>query len=173
MAEFKFNCPQCGQKIEADESYCGQVADCPHCGKKFVVPENEVQDPKDEASYGHSSKQVSSDGQQCEEGVTSSDEKHGHSETESGVDAAATISKAKTVAITARDKTVALWKSGTKGKKAAKQGNPSAQCNLGVIYYNGREVPMDRILGLQLLRSAAAQGDSNTKEVLFRITNGY
>lgn len=38
MAEFKFNCPQCGQKIEANESFRGQVAECPHCGKGIVVP---------------------------------------------------------------------------------------------------------------------------------------
>ena len=38
MAEFTFNCPQCGQRIEADESSRGQVAECPHCGKGIVVP---------------------------------------------------------------------------------------------------------------------------------------
>ena len=38
MAEFEFNCPQCGQTIEADESLRGQVAECPHCGKEIVVP---------------------------------------------------------------------------------------------------------------------------------------
>ena len=40
MAEFKFNCPQCGLAIEADESLCGQVAACPHCEKGIVVPGN-------------------------------------------------------------------------------------------------------------------------------------
>ena len=38
MAEFTFNCPQCGQRIEADESSRGQGAECPHCGKGIVVP---------------------------------------------------------------------------------------------------------------------------------------
>ena len=38
MATFKFNCPQCGQEIEADEAYRGQVAECPHCSKGIVVP---------------------------------------------------------------------------------------------------------------------------------------
>jgi len=38
MAEFKFNCPQCGQTIEADESFRGQTAECPYCGKGIVVP---------------------------------------------------------------------------------------------------------------------------------------
>ena len=38
MAEFEFNCPQCGQTIEAHESHRGQVAECPHCGKGIVVP---------------------------------------------------------------------------------------------------------------------------------------
>ena len=40
MAEFKFNCPQCGQEIEADESARGQVAKCPHCEKGIVIPRN-------------------------------------------------------------------------------------------------------------------------------------
>lgn len=35
---FEFKCPQCGQMVEADESFRGQVAQCPHCGKGIVVP---------------------------------------------------------------------------------------------------------------------------------------
>ena len=38
MAEFTFNCPQCGQPVEADESFCGQTVECPRCGKGIVVP---------------------------------------------------------------------------------------------------------------------------------------
>ena len=35
---FEFKCPQCGQMVEADESYRGQVAECPFCGKGIVIP---------------------------------------------------------------------------------------------------------------------------------------
>ena len=35
---FEFTCPQCGQMVEADEAYRGQVAECPHCGKGIVIP---------------------------------------------------------------------------------------------------------------------------------------
>ena len=38
MMNFEFKCPQCGQMVEADEAYRGQVAECPHCGKGIVVP---------------------------------------------------------------------------------------------------------------------------------------
>ena len=38
MAEFTFKCPQCGQEIEADESFRGQVAPCPFCEKNIVIP---------------------------------------------------------------------------------------------------------------------------------------
>ena len=38
MAKFEFKCPQCGQMIETEESFCGQVAECPYCGKGIVVP---------------------------------------------------------------------------------------------------------------------------------------
>lgn len=40
MGEFKFKCPQCSGDIEADDSFCGQMAECPHCGKNIVVPYN-------------------------------------------------------------------------------------------------------------------------------------
>ena len=35
---FEFKCPQCGQMVEAEESYRGQVAECPFCGKGIVIP---------------------------------------------------------------------------------------------------------------------------------------
>ena len=35
---FKFNCPQCGNPIEADDSFRGEVVACPHCDKGIVVP---------------------------------------------------------------------------------------------------------------------------------------
>ena len=40
MMNFEFKCPQCGQMVEADEAYRGQVAECPHCGKGIVIPCN-------------------------------------------------------------------------------------------------------------------------------------
>lgn len=43
MAEFKFDCPQCGQMVEADESVIGQTASCPYCGKKIIVPKDRIQ----------------------------------------------------------------------------------------------------------------------------------
>ena len=35
---FEFKCPQCGQTVEADESFRGQTAECPYCGKGIAVP---------------------------------------------------------------------------------------------------------------------------------------
>ena len=43
MMNFEFKCPQCGQMVEADEAYRGQVAECPHCGKGIVVPRRNPQ----------------------------------------------------------------------------------------------------------------------------------
>ena len=40
---FKFKCPQCGQEIEADESFRGQVAPCPFCEKNIVIPKAKPQ----------------------------------------------------------------------------------------------------------------------------------
>ena len=38
MANFEFKCPQCGNSVEAEDSWRGQVAECPHCGKNIVIP---------------------------------------------------------------------------------------------------------------------------------------
>ncbi len=43
MMNFEFKCPQCGQMVEADEAYRGQVAECPHCGKGIVIPRHNPQ----------------------------------------------------------------------------------------------------------------------------------
>ena len=38
MAEFKFSCPQCGQRIQCDTSYSGRQINCPACQQTVVVP---------------------------------------------------------------------------------------------------------------------------------------
>ena len=39
MAEFKFLCPQCAQKIQCDTGYAGSQINCPACQRPFVVPQ--------------------------------------------------------------------------------------------------------------------------------------
>lgn len=39
MAKYLFNCPHCGESIDADDSFCGMEAECPHCACKIIVPE--------------------------------------------------------------------------------------------------------------------------------------
>lgn len=41
MAKYIFNCPHCGESIDADDSYCGMEAECPHCACKIIVPERQ------------------------------------------------------------------------------------------------------------------------------------
>ena len=38
MNELKFNCPACGQRIQADETYQGAQIQCPSCRAAMVVP---------------------------------------------------------------------------------------------------------------------------------------
>jgi hypothetical protein len=38
MAEFKFSCPQCKQKIQCDSSYAGSQINCPVCQRAIIVP---------------------------------------------------------------------------------------------------------------------------------------
>ena len=39
MSNFTFFCPHCNQKIEADESMRGEIANCPCCNEEIVVDE--------------------------------------------------------------------------------------------------------------------------------------
>jgi outer membrane lipoprotein-sorting protein len=39
MAEFKFSCPQCAQRIECDTGYGGTQINCPTCKQLIVVPQ--------------------------------------------------------------------------------------------------------------------------------------
>ena len=46
-------------------------------------------------------------------------------------------------------------------RKAAAQGNPVAQSNLGAFYQNGKGVPKDELEAARLFRCAAEQGNSS------------
>jgi outer membrane lipoprotein-sorting protein len=39
MPEFKFSCPQCGQRIECDTAYAGAQINCPSCQQAIIVPQ--------------------------------------------------------------------------------------------------------------------------------------
>ncbi len=45
MAEFKFSCPQCGQKIWCEAGYAGLQINCPACQRLMVVPPPPSQSP--------------------------------------------------------------------------------------------------------------------------------
>ena len=47
MAKFDFKCPQCGESIEADDFFRGEVAECPLCRKGIVIPRAPVIHPKE------------------------------------------------------------------------------------------------------------------------------
>ena len=38
MADIKFYCPECRQKIAVDESAAGMQVDCPHCRSSLIIP---------------------------------------------------------------------------------------------------------------------------------------
>lgn len=39
MPEFKFSCPQCGQRIQCDTAYTGAQINCPACQQSITVPQ--------------------------------------------------------------------------------------------------------------------------------------
>lgn len=45
MADLKFFCPQCRQKIECDAAYAGSRINCPACQQFIVVPASSVRPP--------------------------------------------------------------------------------------------------------------------------------
>ena len=47
----------------------------------------------------------------------------------------------------------------TKFKKQANEGDPTVQCNLGIMYSNGDGVLMDKTRAVQWFTKAANQGD--------------
>ena len=57
------------------------------------------------------------------------------------------------------------------GVMAANQGYATAQCNLGVCYYNGEGVTQNKAEAARLFKLAAAQGDENAKNALKKL--GY
>lgn len=38
MAVFKFHCPSCGKKLEAERDWVGMETECAWCGKSFAIP---------------------------------------------------------------------------------------------------------------------------------------
>ena len=47
--EFRFYCPSCGQKLQAEDEHAGRAVDCPHCGADFSVPQPEPELPSSPA----------------------------------------------------------------------------------------------------------------------------
>jgi len=45
MEDYKFQCLDCGQSLEASEEKLGQTIDCPACGSKIALPEPDFNDP--------------------------------------------------------------------------------------------------------------------------------
>ena len=50
MPDLNFDCPQCGQNIDADTSLRGMSVDCPGCGATLVIPEADSPAGEDEVS---------------------------------------------------------------------------------------------------------------------------
>jgi TPR repeat protein len=55
-------------------------------------------------------------------------------------------------------------------KKAADQGLPSSECDLGVMYETGLGVPKDVAQALVWYRRAARQGDARAQAALNRLS---
>lgn len=64
MTEFKFRCPYCLQKLEADEEWRGEPMECPNCHRQYNIPEKVAASDAaaDDADDVGSSESTSSDG---------------------------------------------------------------------------------------------------------------
>jgi TPR repeat protein len=54
-------------------------------------------------------------------------------------------------------------------RKSADQGNPTAQCDLGICYFKGDGVQKDRDEAVKWLRKSADQGNARAKKALASI----
>lgn len=45
MSDYKFDCPHCGQSLEAHEDMLGETIDCPSCGGTLELPKPEPAPP--------------------------------------------------------------------------------------------------------------------------------
>lgn len=58
-------------------------------------------------------------------------------------------------------------------RKAAEQGNPTAQYNLGTLYRDGEGVEQSDAEAVKWFRRAAEQGDPDAKEELKRLGEAF
>ncbi|MDR0993968.1 MAG: hypothetical protein LBN38_05330 [Verrucomicrobiota bacterium] len=47
MADLHFNCPHCGQNLDAPEEMAGETIDCPVCQKSFQIPGGLIEVPSE------------------------------------------------------------------------------------------------------------------------------
>ncbi len=47
MANINFDCPHCGQNLDASDDMAGWAIDCPACGKKIKIPIPEGAEPSE------------------------------------------------------------------------------------------------------------------------------
>lgn len=52
MSDIAFDCPACGQSLEAPEELAGQTIDCPACGQPLTVPAAPADGAPDVADEG-------------------------------------------------------------------------------------------------------------------------
>ena len=45
MSDYKFNCPQCGQRLEAPHDMVGQTIECPTCNGQIPIPQPPMANP--------------------------------------------------------------------------------------------------------------------------------
>ena len=179
MVTIIFNCPACGQSIEAPAEIAGQSVQCPTCGHEFVVPARsrrwktgiviatvalagtaclasitlwQHQSKRPAAAQIHAGKQPPSELERLQEQVAKGD------------------SKAQ-VALGKRylngDGVATNWVAAVNlFRKAAEQGDPQGQVALGKRYYRGEGVATNWVEAAQWWERAAEQGDAEAILVL-------
>ena len=131
------NCPKCSQEIGIN------WAVCPKCGERLP---NELKCQPPPAGAPEESPAAPSKQQRTLEGL--------HEVAERG-DVRAQLELAGLLIENGDEVESAKWY-----ERAAEQGHPRAQRNLGQCYYEGNGVPEDLAKAIKLFRQAAEQGDT-------------
>lgn len=50
MSDINFDCPHCGQNLDAPDDMAGEAIECPACGKEFTMPGGIIEIPKPAAA---------------------------------------------------------------------------------------------------------------------------
>ena len=173
--KIKMSSPHCGTMHEVNTGYIGVTATCGTCSREFIITETQTADEQDVCS---SDRHVEAMKEELLENA--SDEANESAATTLRKERFKAFSeKTKMAAISAKNITFSLWRSGWKGKAVItgfvillalclfvlciSSSNADANYKMGLQYLKGDGVEKDVVKATELFRQAAGQGNADAQ----------